>query len=81
MRLARSVMVGLVAGVVTLVLVVAIQLVWSLGALWVSEADAGGGLSLVYISNLAVAIVSGLVGAVAGFVWQWRRHRRASLAQ
>jgi hypothetical protein len=80
MRLARSVMVGLIAGIVTAVLVVAIQLIWSLGGLWVNEVGDGGGLNLIYL-NLTAAIVSGVAGAVAGFVWQWRRHGRASLAQ
>ena len=79
-RLVKSVVIGVAAGVLASVLVIVAQFALSVGALRVSDHDAGGGIDVAYV-NLTPAMWIGLLTAVAAFVWRWRQYRRTSFSR
>jgi len=78
MRLAKSLFVGVLAGTVTTAAIGALFVAFPIGATTQSYSytDGGGGIGAEAVSiNLAVPLLLGVVAAVAGFFWQWRRGR------
>ena len=78
MRLAKCLVVGLLAGVVSAIAAGAIAVFFSLGTVArQSYSDGGGGgvaVEVVSVS-LVVPLLTGLVVGAAVCVWQWKRNR------
>jgi uncharacterized membrane protein len=75
MRLTKSMIVGIIAGLAAAILVVAGQFAFSVGASSFSYRDAGGGIEAASLSVLP-SILVGMLAAVVGVVWQWKRSGR-----
>ena len=78
MRLAKSLLIGVIAGTVTAVAVGALFVTFSIGSTTqrYSDSDVGGGIEAEVVSiNLALPFLAGVVAGVAAFVWHWRRRR------
>lgn len=75
MRLVKSLAVGLVAAVAAMIgAFVVLALAGNL-SVWLDRSQ-GGGSGGFYVAGLEIPVLTGLVGGIAGFVWQWRRGRR-----
>ena len=76
MRFVKSVGVGLVAAILAAIGAVFVLMLAGYAYVWVQMAGGSGDIG-GYSSGLELPLLAGLAAGITGFVWQWRRGRRA----
>jgi hypothetical protein len=76
MRFVKSLGVGLMATVGATIGAFLLLMLTGYAQVWVHMSGSSGGIG-AYQANLELAPLAGLGAGIAGFVWQWRRGRRA----